>query len=70
MASAEAKTGFAVGPAISCIVPSIKKYFLSAPINRSFPKKLIVYVPAKYEIDDATVNMKELACVSGVCEIL
>lgn len=25
---------------------------------------------AKYEIDDATVNMKELACVSGVCEIL
>jgi ribonucleoside-triphosphate reductase len=23
-----------------------------------------------YEVDDATVNMKELACVSGVCEIL
>ena len=25
---------------------------------------------SKYEVDDATVNMKELACVSGVCEIL
>ena len=24
----------------------------------------------KYEVDDATVSMKELACVSGVCEIL
>lgn len=25
---------------------------------------------AKYEVDDATISMKELACVSGVCEIL
>ena len=24
----------------------------------------------KYEVDDATVSMKELACISGVCEIL
>lgn len=24
----------------------------------------------KYEVDDATLNMRELACVSGVCEIL